>query len=152
MIIKNSKAKWNLRFFELAKTVSTWSKDPDCQVGCVIASLQNRIISMGYNGFPKHIDDNAKLLHNESLKNRFMIHAEANAILNARSPIVSGVLACTKFPCHECAKLIIQSGISKVIVPRTDFEKLDSKWRGSCATAKGMFEVAGVEIRYVEGL
>lgn len=115
---KNNLA-WENYFMGIAKLVRLRSKDPICKVGACIVK-DNKIISTGYNGFPRNIDDNkyswGKYSDNP-VENKFfyVVHAELNAILNSNNSVNDSILYVTKFPCNECVKAIIQSGISEVI-------------------------------------
>lgn len=113
--------EWEEYFMELAKLTAKRSKDPNTQVGAVIVNTSKRVIGLGYNGFID-IPDNDILFpwtkdsdKYEEIKYSYVIHAEANAILNATSAIKNSALYVTLYPCRECAKLIIQSGIKKVV-------------------------------------
>lgn len=104
---------------DVARTVASRSKDPSTQVGAVIVDENNRIKSTGYNGLPNGISDDA-INWNRSgefinTKYPYIVHAEVNAILNAKTDLTNCTLYVTLFPCHECAKMIVQSGIKKVI-------------------------------------
>jgi dCMP deaminase len=109
--------KWDVRFLQLAKLVSTWSKDPTTKVGACITDPYNRIISTGYNGFPRNLPD---FYQNREHKLSHTIHAENNAILFANRNLIGTTLYCTHPCCIHCSILIIQVGISKVIVPTID--------------------------------
>lgn len=106
--------KWALRMLRLADHVAQWSKDPSTKVGAVIADSEMRIISLGYNGFPRTVLDSIARYENRELKHKMVVHAEANAILNARTNVTTCTLYTTMFPCTECTKLIIQSGIMQI--------------------------------------
>ena len=75
--------KWIKRYFEIARTVSTWSKDPSSKIGAVIIGDNGQIISQGYNGFPRGVNDAEERYNNRELKYKMVVHAELNAILNA---------------------------------------------------------------------
>lgn len=109
--------KWNRRFFEMAQLVAGWSKDPSTKVGAVIIDHQRRILSTGYNGFPRGVEDNKDRYLDKPKKYKLIVHAEANAVLNARLPLDGSTLYSTKHPCSDCAKLIIQSGVRHVMCP-----------------------------------
>ena len=116
--------KWDERFFELAQLVAQWSKDESRKVGCVIVDQQKIVLSLGYNGFPRGIDDKIESRKQRPLKYFFTEHAEKNAIFNAASVgrnLKGSTLYCTLFPCAECAKAIIQSGISEIISLSANF-------------------------------
>ena len=127
------------------------SKDPNTQVGACIVNDKKRIMSIGYNGFPMGCDDDDFPWEREGdnsfdTKYPYVCHAELNAILNNRGANLEG---CTiyvgLFPCCECAKAIIQSGIKKVIY-------LSDKYKDSDSTraSKRMFTAAGVELEQIE--
>lgn len=112
---------WNQYFMGVAKLSTYRSKDPNTQVGCCIVSKDNRILSVGYNGFPYGCSDDKfsweRSADNElNTKYFYVCHAELNAILNAGGKSLKDAkLYVTLFPCNECAKAIIQSGIKEVI-------------------------------------
>ena len=142
--------KWDRRFLELAEHVSTWSKDPSTQVGACITDNKNRIVSVGYNGFPLGVDDNEDYLNNRDKKLQRTIHAEPNAILFAQRDLTGCSIYTYPFaPCVNCAALIIQSGITKVVSPEASPE-LRERWHESMAAAEEMFKEAGVELLIVE--
>jgi dCMP deaminase len=109
--------KWDRRFLELAQLVSTWSKDPNTKVGACIVDPNNRIISTGYNGFPRQLPDTYK---DRDHKLAYTIHAENNAILFAKTDLTNTTLYCTHPCCTHCSSLIIQTGISRVVTPIAD--------------------------------
>jgi dCMP deaminase len=109
--------KWTTRFMELAALVSTWSKDTP-GVGCVIVDGDTRVVlGLGFNGFPRGVLDSEERLADDELKNKLVVHAEANAILNATRSVEGAILYCTRHPCSQCAKLIVQSGVRYVVCP-----------------------------------
>jgi len=138
--------KWDERFLKLAREVSTWSKDPSTKVGAVIAEENHRIVSLGFNGFPQGVDDDDRL-NDRVLKYAITVHAEANAILFAKQPLKGCTLYCWPLPsCSDCAGLIIQSGIGRVVAPVTDKEK----WKKSGELSLALFKEAGVDCFLVE--
>ena len=137
--------KWDERFIELAKLVGSWSKDPSTQVGAVIVDEKNRIVSVGYNGFPQKISDNDRL-NDRDKKYNVIVHAEANAILFANRDLSGCTIYTYPFqPCSSCSGLIIQSGIKRVVTVRTD----NDRWRTDFSTAAQMLIEAEVAIDYV---
>lgn len=137
--------EWMQRFIEVAKLVSTWSKDPSTQVGAVIVNPDTKtIVAEGYNGFPRGISDDSRL-QDRPLKHKLVIHAEVNAILNA---LYNGrsVRGCHLYVhglpvCSDCAKFIVQSGISKVF-----FDSAPKQgWEESTNLALEIFNEAGIE-------
>ena len=142
---------WDEYFMTLALLTAKRSKDPSTQVGACIVDDENKVVSIGYNGMPRHCDD-TKLTweKGEDLNNKYLYvcHAEFNAILNTRdgSHLNGCRIYVTLFPCNECAKAIIQTGIKKVIY-------LSNKYEAHLSTraSKQLFEVAGVEIEQYKG-
>ena len=111
---------WHHRFLDLARHIATWSKDPSTHVGAVIVRPDRTIASVGFNGFPRGVDDVPARYANRPTKYAFVVHAEANAILNAHGPVAGCTLYSTLMTCNECAKLIIQSGITEVVAPKPE--------------------------------
>ena len=107
--------KWNRRFVEHAKHVSTWSKDPSTKVGAVIVDQDRHPISLGYNGLPKDMIDSDDILNDREKKYKYVVHAERNAIENAGAPVQGCTLFVTHPCCKECAEFISESGISTVV-------------------------------------
>ncbi len=139
--------KWDERYLGLAREVSTWSKDPSTQVGAVTVGDKKEVLSQGFNGFPRGIDDSIERYDNREIKYKFVVHAEMNAIYNAtyRGTSLDGAtLYVYGLPiCSECAKGIIQVGIKKVVVEKT---KELNNWNESVELSKKMFDEAGVEL------
>ncbi len=113
---------WNEYFMAIAKLSGMRSKDPNTQVGACIVSNDNRILSIGYNGAPNGFDDEkfpwSREGENLKTKYPYVCHAELNAILNYRGTkkdLENAKIYVDLFPCNECAKIIIQSGIKEVI-------------------------------------
>ncbi len=132
--------KWDKNFLELAKTVSTFSKDPSTKVGAVIVDGDNRVISIGYNGFPKGIKDDHRL-DNRDLKYDMVVHAEANALLFANAPTKGCTIYTWPFqPCSRCASLIIQAGVQRVV----SVENEETRWVSNFQLAHDMLAEARV--------
>ena len=135
---------WDEYFMGVAKLSGMRSKDPNSQVGACIVSQDNKILSMGYNGFPIGCSDDefpwARDGEDLSKKYVYVVHSELNAILNYRGGSLEGAkLYVSLFPCNECAKAIIQSGI-KTVVYDQDKYPLSS----SVIASKRMLDAAGV--------
>ena len=132
--------KWRNRFMGIARTVSTWSKDPSTKVGALIISEDRREVAWGYNGFPPSIEDDERL-DNRELRHKMTTHAELNALLNCKfDPVGATMYVWGCFPCPQCAAAIIQKGLAEVYfcsdVPNTRWDpELSQK----------MFDEAGVE-------
>jgi len=131
--------KWDRRYLDLAQLVSTWSKDPRTQVGAVIVSPFNRVVSVGYNGFPKGFNDEAGYQQGRDYKLSHTIHAELNAILQAGRQLDGYKLYLYPIPpCSHCLAMIRQAGICNIVVyvPEDKRETFD-RWdcQGSIALA-----------------
>jgi len=136
---------WDEYFMGVALLSAQRSKDPNTQVGACIVNPQKRIVGIGYNGFPYGCDDDVFPWENDQegfLDNKYpyVVHAEPNAILNATCPLTNCTLYVTLFPCNECSKLIIQSGIKHIVY-------MDEKYNGTETdiASKKMLDAAGVE-------
>jgi dCMP deaminase len=107
------KLSWDEYFMGVAQMVSMRSEDPKTKVGCVLVK-NNKIIGTGYNGFPKSVDF---FWYGEGIEDKsfYVVHAEANALLNTTVSAEGAVAYVTLFPCNECAKLLIQAGIKKIV-------------------------------------
>ncbi len=142
--------KWNLRFMNLAKHISNWSKDESTKVGCVIVGPDKEIRSLGYNGFPRGVDDTIAERQLRPLKYEYYEHAERNAIYNANLS-GSALRGCTLYvtlpPCPDCARGIIQSGIRHVYFLKQEEKnnKNLSGWRKNICLSLEMFDEAGVK-------
>ena len=139
---------WDEYFMAVAQLAGMRSKDPHTQVGACIVSENNKILSMGYNGFPRGCSDDefpwGKTSENP-LENKYLYttHSELNAILNYRGGSLEGAkLYVTLFPCNECCKAIIQAGITEVIYYSDKYADTDST-----IAAKGMFDMVGITYR-----
>jgi dCMP deaminase len=138
--------KWDIRFLELARFVSNWSLDPSTKVGAVISDKHNRVVSIGYNGFPKGIKDNERLNDRET-KYKIIVHGEINAITFANRNLENCTLYTYPFePCPRCAGIIIQSGIKRIVAP---INKID-RWENDFKLSRQLFNEANIEIDYYE--
>ena len=141
----NDRIDWEDCFMAFAKIMSMRSKDPNTQVGACIVR-DNIVLSSGYNGFPRNQQIDFPLSRESEnklyTKYPYIVHAELNAILNARVPLDGATLYVTMFPCNECAKAIIQAGIKEVIF-------LENKYPLSNETiaAITLFKYCGVELK-----
>jgi dCMP deaminase len=112
--------KWDQRFLDMACLVGSWSKDPSTKTGAVIVDVQKRVVSVGYNGFPAQVVDDARLDCRE-LTYEIIIHAEVNALMFAQRPVIGCTLYTSPFmSCSRCAALLIQAGITRHVAPRND--------------------------------
>lgn len=137
---------WDEYFMGVAQLSGLRSKDDSSQVGACIVNPKNRIVGIGYNGLPIGCSDDEFPWEREGAfldtKYPYVVHAEPNAILNATVPLEGSRIYVTLFPCNECAKLIIQSGIREVVY-------LSDKYQGSDSdlAARRLFAAAGVATR-----
>lgn len=129
---------------DMAALVSTWSKDPSTQVGAVIVSPSNHVVSVGFNGFPRGISDDKRLNDRES-KYMNVIHAEMNALMFANQSVEGCTLYVHPFqPCSRCAVCLIQSGIKKIVTEV--LSKTCERWYNDFKNARTLFNEAGVEL------
>ena len=119
----NNNILWDFRFLQLAETVSSWSKDPSRKIGSVIVDSKRRVLSVGYNGFPRGVEDQIARYEDRETKLKFVCHAERNALDNSPGSVEGATLYATLFPCNECVKSIIQRGITKVVTFNPDPSK-----------------------------
>ena len=126
-------------FMIIAEVSAERSDDPSRRVGCCIVDGEQRLISTGFNSMPRGCGDFSWSKEGAWIdtKHPYVCHAEANAILNGKSSMKNGTLYTTLFPCNECAKLIIQSGIRQV-------KYMDSKRDVSASAARRMFDASNV--------
>lgn len=135
-------ANWHKRFIELAEHISTWSKDPSTQTGAVIVDRNNRVVSVGYNGFPRGVRDDDRLNDRET-KYEMVVHCEVNAIITAQRDLEGCRLYTWPFmSCSRCASVVVQSGITECYAPASD----NPRWQESFALTRRIFEEAGVSI------
>lgn len=138
--------KWDLRFLELAKLVSTWSKDPSTQTGACIVDQDRRVVSVGYNGFAKGVQDHPERYADRDLKYKLIVHCERNAILFAKRDLTGCTLYTYPFmSCSVCAGMVIQSGITRCVAPKIPDDKKE-RWAEDMALSEQIFREAGVEV------
>lgn len=148
-MLDNELENWDIRFLDLCKLVSTWSKDPSTKVGAVIVDENRRIVSIGFNGLPAGVEDTPERLVDRDNKLHMVVHGDANAILFAQRDLRGCTMYTYPFhPCARCAGLIIQSGIISVISPEAP-EEVETRWGDSLSVAREMFDEAGVELYMV---
>ena len=141
--------KWDERFMRLARHVAMWSKDPSTKVGAVVVDSKRRVIALGYNGFPRGVDDSPERYADRPTKYAHVVHAELNAILNALGPVEGCTLYVTLEPCTTCAKAIIQSGIRRVVLPDRDGEprsEVEKRWGEDQTLAYRMMDEALLDV------
>jgi dCMP deaminase len=140
---------WDEYFMGVADLSSKRSKDETSQVGACIVNEKNHIVGIGYNGFPIGCSDDELPWEREGTflqtKYAYVVHAEANAILNANAKLDDSRIFVTLFPCNECAKLIIQSGIKEVIYLEDKYPDMDMT-----KASKKLFDMAGIGYRQIK--
>lgn len=139
---------WDQCFIKIAHTIAMRSRDPNTKNGAVVVNENKIVVGLGYNGFPRGVDDTKLPWEREGefcdTKYAYVVHAEENAIYNANAKTDGCKLYCTLFPCNECAKTIIQNGIKEVIY-ESDKYRDDKIWVAS----RKLFDLAGVKYRQV---
>jgi dCMP deaminase len=150
----SSISKWDGRFLALAEHISQWSKDPSTQTGAVIVRPDRTIAALGYNGFPRGMDDDPELYADREVKYERVVHCEMNAVLSAGGPVRGCTLYTYPFlSCPRCAVHMIQAGIKRVVAPDLELcvhlpGGLDrwNRWKDQLGRTKAMFKEAGVEV------
>jgi dCMP deaminase len=138
---------WDRKFIKLSKHISDWSKDKNKKVGAVIVDSDNIVLSVGYNGIPRGCDDTNECRYERPTKYLFTEHAERNAIYHAARHGVSlkdCKMYVTLFPCADCARAMIQSGITKIIAPEPNLNH--EVWGDHFKAAIQMMEEAKIEM------
>ena len=134
---------WDRRFLDLAKFIAQWSKDPSTKVGSVIVDKNRRVVSTGFNGLPSGVEDTLERLHNRELKYQMIVHAERNAILDARQNLAGySLYVWPMMPCSVCATMIIQVGVKEVVAPFSD----NPRWVESFKLTEEMFAESGIRL------
>lgn len=149
---------WDQYYYDLMAVVRNKSKDESTQVAAIIVGPNNEVRSMGFNGLPRGVDDD-KEKHPERHferpeKYHWYEHGERNAIYNA-ARIGTAIGGCklyvTGYPCTDCARAIIQSGITEVIIGNFDTPEFLERWKEKNAKALTMFKEAGIPYRIIDG-
>ena len=137
---------WDQYFMGVALLSAKRSKDPNTQVGACLVNRDKRIIGIGYNGFPQKLSDDLFPWEREGVfsntKYPYVVHAEMNAVLNATQSLKDATLYVTLFPCHECAKLLIQAGITEIVYYNELYNNTESD-----IASKRMLDAAKVSYR-----
>lgn len=145
--------EWHDRWFQMVNLVSSWSKDPSTKVGSVIIPKGSDIPVIGWNGFPRGVKDLPERYADRNLKYMLVSHAEENTILNAARngiDIKAGTIYISAFPCHNCSKSIVQSGLEKVFYRPSSKEFLE-RWGDSIAISELILNEGGVRYECYEG-
>lgn len=146
-----SQDTWDKRWMEMAQLVSSWSKDRSRKVGAVIVDNRNTVLAIGWNGFPRGIDDESfEERHQRPAKYAWTEHAERNAIYNAASTgtnLSGSTIYVPWFPCVDCARAIIQSGVDSVVCVEPNWEDPAFDF----GTSMAMLTEAWLKLRFVDG-
>lgn len=140
---------WDIRFMEMAKLVSSFSKDPSSKIGAIAVNDKRVVLSTGWNGFPRGIADTCERLNDRTTKYKFVVHAEMNMVYNAtyngisldKSTVYIYGLPC----CSECAKGLIQVGVKEIVIVKND--NCDDRWKLSWENTKDMLDEVGILYR-----
>lgn len=136
---------WDKTFLNLCDEIAQRSKDPSTKVGACIVDAKKRIVAMGYNGFPRGCDDDPVLYRDRNIKLMRTIHAEVNAIITAERNLEGCTLYVSPLhPCSNCAAIIVQSGIKRVVYRGAD--AMPERWRDNFISAQCLFDEAGVDV------
>lgn len=139
---------WDRWYLGLAEYVSTASKDPSTKVGAVIVDPDRRVVSVGYNGLPRGVEDTEERLHNRDIKYKMVVHAERNALMFSNLASLKGcaIYVWPMMPCAACASMIIQKGITTVVATQND----NPRWQHDFELSKQLFTEASVLLRLYE--
>jgi dCMP deaminase len=151
---RDRQERWDRRYLEVARLVSTWSKDPSTKVGAVVVNSRGHIVGTGYNGFPVGVEDTDERLNDRPTKYALVVHAELNAVLQAGSQALGSTIyvypAFGRPPlCTGCAKAVIQSGVRRVVgyLPdESNGHDAIARWSEEIEKSFGMCREAGLQM------
>lgn len=146
---ESSVDKWDIRFLDLAKLVSTWSKDPSTKVGAVIVAPDKRIVSTGFNGFAQNMGDIGYLYANREEKYSRIIHAEMNAVMFARESLRGCTMYSSLAPCDRCFVHMLQLGITRFVAPKATEDQL-TRWGAAFERVRTYAREAQVELNELD--
>lgn len=139
--------KWDLRFLEMARIVSSWSKDPSTKTGAVLVDRERRIVSVGYNGFARGVQDLPERYENRELKYKMVVHCERNAMQFANRDFTGSTLYTWPFmSCAPCAAHVINAGIVRCVAPRNN----NPRWQADFLLTEQMFAEAAVKLDLID--
>lgn len=136
---------WDERFMRIAIEARSWVKGPDLGVGAVVVSPDRRRLSIGYSGLPRGMDVPDHIMSDPSFKDRYMVHAELNAILNAGCSLTGWTIYATTCMCSKCAAYAVQAGIARAVMPRP---QKTSRWTTSQRAGVNLLQQAGVTLEF----
>jgi len=145
--------KWDKRYIALAQHIALWSKDPSRKVGAIAVGSKGQVLAQGYNGFPRGISDSDTMYQNKVTKYQHVVHAEMNCIYNATyngTSLDGATLYIHGLPvCSECAKGIIQVGVTRVVTKEID-DSMPERWVESTELTKKLFTEAGITYDFID--
>lgn len=150
-VTMNPSSPWDQRYLRVAHQVALWSKDPSTQCGAVLVRPNRTLASVGFNGFPRGMNDHPDLYAHRPTKYGRVIHSEWNAIQSSHDPSLEGytVYAWPMPPCDLCTAALAQKGISRVVCPIPAAEKLE-RWKDQFVHAHGTWEQKGAAVNPLE--
>ena len=144
---------WDARWLDLAQQIASWSKDRSTKIGCIIVGSAGQILSAGFNGLPRGVNDDVDARHERPEKYLWFEHAERNAIYNAARhgiALEGAVMYVPWFPCADCARAVIQSGLAVLVTSEREADDpLLARWKDHHDVSRIMLGEAGVEVRQV---
>lgn len=142
----NNREKWDRRFMAVADLVASWSKDPSTKHGAVIVDPLGRIVSVGFNGFPKGVEDSDERMNNREVKYRIVMHCEENAVLFAGGRARGATCYTTGSNCAHCAAILAQAGIKRTVYSVSNKPDFEKRWLDDCNLGRQILLEAGVEV------
>lgn len=147
LFVTRNEQKWDLRFLELAKLVSEWSKDPSTKTGAVIVRPDRSVVSLGFNGFARQMLDAQELYEDREIKYSRVIHCEVNALIQAKQSVEGCTLYTYPFiSCDRCVVQMIQAGITR-FVSQSPSEDALTRWAAAFDKSRAFMKEAAVECR-----
>lgn len=143
---------WDDRWMDVARLAATWSADRSRKVGAVIVNARNELVSLACNGFPDGVDANVECRHQRPAKYQWTEHAERNALYTAAAngtPTRGCSIYVPWYPCADCARAIVQSGLVAAIVIEPDWQ--DPVFASDFAVVRQMLSEAGIAVRFLPG-
>jgi dCMP deaminase len=142
--------KWDRRFLDLAKLVSTWSKDPSTKTGAVLTDGMKGVISIGFNGFPAEMPDDEALYANREEKYSRVVHCEVNALIYARRDVIGSTLYTYPFlSCDRCCVQMLQAGVMRFVAPQATTEQLE-RWGSAFERTRRYILECGADYREID--
>lgn len=140
-------SKWDLRYIEMARLVSTWSKDPSTQTGAVIVRPNKSVAGVGFNGFPQNMPDSPELYANREEKYSRIVHCEMNALMFTKDDNLHGYWLYTHpfISCDRCFIHMLQAGLTRFVAPQATEEQL-TRWGPAFDRVRRYATEAGVEL------